>query len=100
MQPGVTAKDVILFLLAREGIAVGQGYAIEYSGSAVRRMSIEQRMTLCNMTAELGARIALVSPDQVTLDYLEGREFAPKGHAWDDACRRWLSLATDSRYIF
>lgn len=95
LQPGVTAKDVILFLLAREGIAVGQGYAIEYSGSAVRRMSIEQRMTLCNMTAELGARIALVSPDQVTLDYLEGREFALKGHAWDDACRRWLSLATD-----
>lgn len=94
LNPHVTAKDVILALLAREGISLGSGYAIEYSGRAVRDMSVEARMTLCNMTAELGARIGLVGPDDKTLAYLEGRAFAPKGADWDAACARWLAMAT------
>ena len=95
LQPGVTAKDVILSLLAREGIAVGTGYAIEYHGETVSRMSIDSRMTLCNMTAELGSRIGLISPDSVTLDYLQGRAYVPAGEQWDIAARRWCDLATE-----
>lgn len=100
LDPGVSAKDVILTLLAREGITAGSGYAIEYSGSTVRSMSVEARMTLCNMTAELGARIGLVSPDDVTLDYLEGRPFCPVGADWEAARDRWLALATDHDAVF
>lgn len=94
LQPGVSAKDVILAFLAREGIAVGSGSAVEYAGDTVRRMSIEARMTLCNMTAELGARIGLVSPDETTLQYLYGRPFVPKGAEWESASEAWLALSS------
>jgi 3-isopropylmalate/(R)-2-methylmalate dehydratase large subunit len=94
LQPGVTVKDLILALIGREGIALGAGYAIEYFGSAVRRMSVEERMTLCNMSAELGARAALVAPDDTTFSYLLGRRFVPQGAAWDNALERWRALRT------
>jgi 3-isopropylmalate/(R)-2-methylmalate dehydratase large subunit len=100
LQSGVTAKDVVLAILAREGIAAASGFAVEFAGDAVRRMSIEGRMTLCNMTAELGARIGLVSPDQSTLQYLHGRPFAPQGAAWEEASRGWLALASDDEASF
>jgi len=92
LQRGVTAKDLVLRIAMREGTSAGSGYAIEYCGSAVRSMSIDERMTLCNMSAELGARTALVAADDVTLDYVHGRRFAPKGEAWDQAVERWRAL--------
>jgi 3-isopropylmalate/(R)-2-methylmalate dehydratase large subunit len=95
LQPGVTAKDLILAIIRREGIAAASGFAVEFSGGAVRRMSIDERMTLCNMGAELGALAALVAPDDKTLDYLHGRPFAPKEADWDQATERWRNLRTD-----
>ena len=92
---GVTAKDLILDVIRREGIACGAGYAVEFSGSAVRTMSVDERMTLCNMSAELGAITALVAPDDTTIQYLSGRPFAPRGAAWDAAVARWRALKTD-----
>jgi 3-isopropylmalate/(R)-2-methylmalate dehydratase large subunit len=92
---GVTSKDLILALIAREGVAAGKGYAVEYAGEAIAAMSMEERMTLCNMTAEMGARIALIAPDATTLAYLRGRPYAPSGSAWDEASVRWLALASD-----
>jgi 3-isopropylmalate/(R)-2-methylmalate dehydratase large subunit len=95
IKPGVSAKDIILALLAREGITAGTGYAIEYSGETISGMGVDGRMTLCNMTAELGSRIGLVGPDEKTLAYLKGRSFAPKGADWDAACIRWRALETE-----
>lgn len=95
LKPGVSSKDVILALLAREGITAGTGYAIEYAGTTVAGMSIDARMTLCNMTAELGSRMGLISPDEKTLAYLEGRVYAPQGADWSAACARWSALATE-----
>jgi 3-isopropylmalate/(R)-2-methylmalate dehydratase large subunit len=95
LKPSVSSKDIILALLAREGITAGTGYAVEYSGAAVAEMSVDARMTLCNMTAELGSRIGLVSPDERTLAYLKGRAFVPKGADWDAACKQWCALATE-----
>lgn len=100
LKPGVSSKDVILALLAREGITAGVGYAIEYAGTTVAGMSIDARMTLCNMTAELGSRMGLISPDATTLAYLEGRAYAPKDDAWCAASARWLSLATEVDAMF
>ena len=95
LQRGVTAKDLILAIIRREGIAAATGCAVEFSGRAVREMSIDERMTLCNMAAELGARAALIAPDDKTFDYLHGRPFAPKGGDWDEAWKRWRTLRTD-----
>ena len=92
-QRGVTAKDVVLALIRRHGIAVASGFAIEYSGTSVRAMSIAQRMTLCNMGAELGARTALIAPDEKTFEYLEGRRFSPQAYA--AAVERWRHLRSD-----
>ncbi len=100
LKPGVSSKDIILALLAREGITAGTGYAVEYSGATVAGMSVDARMTLCNMTAELGSRIGLVSPDERTLAYLKGRAFAPRGADWDAACERWCALATEDDAVF
>ena len=92
---GVTAKDLILALIGRHGIGFGSGYVIEYTGEAIRNLSMEGRMTICNMSIEGGARAGLVSPDQKTVDFIEGREFAPKGEAFEQAKQEWLALATD-----
>ncbi|GAA4071124.1 3-isopropylmalate dehydratase large subunit [Amphibacillus indicireducens] len=92
---GVTAKDLILALIGKYGIGFGSGYVIEYTGEAIRNLSMEGRMTICNMSIEGGARAGLVSPDQTTIDFIEGREFAPKGEAFEQAKQEWLALASD-----
>jgi 3-isopropylmalate/(R)-2-methylmalate dehydratase large subunit len=94
--PGLSAKDVILALIAQIGIGGGVGYVFEYTGSAVRALTMEGRMTLCNMSIEAGARAGLVAPDQVTFDYLYGREFSPKGAAWDQAVMTWSEMPTEA----
>jgi 3-isopropylmalate/(R)-2-methylmalate dehydratase large subunit len=95
MPAGVSAKDLILAIIAAIGIDGGTGHVIEYAGGAVRALSMEQRMTLCNMSIEAGARAGLVAPDETTFGYLAGRPAAPAGAAWDAAVRRWARLATD-----
>ncbi|HEX7594618.1 MAG TPA: 3-isopropylmalate dehydratase large subunit [Anaerolineae bacterium] len=97
---GVTAKDVILALIAKIGIGGGTGHVIEYAGSAVRALSMEARMTMCNMTIEAGARAGMVAPDDTTFEYLAGREYAPKGAAWDAAVARWKALPSDDGVKF
>lgn len=92
---GVTAKDVILAIIAKIGVGGGTGYVIEYTGSAIRSLSMEGRMTLCNMSIEAGARAGLVAPDDVTYQYLEGRTYSPAGQNWDLAKARWETLKTD-----
>ena len=95
LKPGVAAKDIILALIARVGIGGGTGSVFEYCGSAIRSLSMEERMTVCNMSIEAGARAGLVAPDDTTYQYVSGREFAPKGVAWDQAVARWRQLPTD-----
>src|SRR5215472_6447977 len=97
---GVTAKDVILGLIARVGIAGGQGCAVEYRGSTVRALSMEGRMTICNMSIEWGARVGMVAPDDATFAYLEGRRYAPTGAEWERALDSWRSLSTDAGAVF
>jgi 3-isopropylmalate/(R)-2-methylmalate dehydratase large subunit len=93
--PGVSAKDLILGLIAKIGVGGGTGHVFEYTGEAVRALSMEERMTVCNMSIEGGARAGLVAPDDTTFQYLAGRESAPKGQAWDRALQRWRQLPTD-----
>jgi 3-isopropylmalate/(R)-2-methylmalate dehydratase large subunit len=93
--PGVGAKDIILALIARIGIGGGTGHVIEYTGEAIRALSMEERMTVCNMSIEAGARAGLIAPDETTFAYLKGRKFAPHGAAWDEAVARWRKLPTD-----
>ncbi|HEY4770700.1 MAG TPA: 3-isopropylmalate dehydratase large subunit [Myxococcales bacterium] len=96
LRPGVSAKDLILAVIARIGIAGGTGQVIEYTGSTVRALSMEERMTVCNMSIEAGARAGLIAPDDTTFRYLEGRPRAPKGAEWDRAVARWRTLQTDA----
>ncbi len=98
--PGVTAKDLILALIQRLGTAGATGYAIEFGGPAVAHMSMESRMTLCNMAIEAGARVGLVGVDDITLSYLDGRPYAPAGAAWNDACAYWRTLVSDEGAAF
>ncbi len=95
LAPGVSAKDIILALIARIGIGGGTGHVFEYTGEAIRSLSMEARMTICNMSIEGGARAGLIAPDDTTFGYVEGRPHAPKGRAWDDAIARWRTLPTD-----
>lgn len=95
---GVTPKDVILHIIAKIGIGGGTGYALEYRGNVFEQMSMEGRMTVCNMSIEAGARCGMVAPDQTTFDYIEGRKFAPKD--FEAACADWLSLCTDDGAVF
>ncbi|WP_163510496.1 3-isopropylmalate dehydratase large subunit [Fodinicola acaciae] len=92
---GVTAKDIILALIAKIGTGGGQGYVIEYRGEAIRSLSMEGRMTVCNMSIEAGARAGMIAPDDTTFDYLKGRQHAPRGADWDEAVKAWRDLATD-----
>ncbi|MET4062983.1 3-isopropylmalate/(R)-2-methylmalate dehydratase large subunit [Frigoribacterium sp. PvP120] len=100
LRPGVTAKDIILAVIAQIGTGGGQGYVLEYRGSAIRALSMEGRMTICNMSIEAGARAGMVAPDQTTFDYLEGRDHAPTGSDWDDAVAYWTTLPTDDDAVF
>jgi 3-isopropylmalate/(R)-2-methylmalate dehydratase large subunit len=100
LRPGVTAKDIILAVIAKIGTGGGQGYVLEYRGSAIRALSMEGRMTICNMSIEAGARAGMVAPDQITFDYLEGRPHAPKGQDWEDAVAYWRTLPSDDGATF
>ena len=93
--PGVTAKDIILALLAKIGVGGGTGHVFEYRGPAIRALTMEERMTICNMSIEGGARAGLVAPDETTFDYLYGRPFTPQGAAWDAAVAHWRTLPSD-----
>ena len=95
LRPGVTAKDIILAVIAKIGTGGGAGYVFEYRGSAIRSLSMEGRMTICNMSIEGGARAGLVAPDETTFEYLKGRPHAPQGADWDAAVEYWRSLTTD-----
>ena len=96
LKPGVTSKDIILAVIAKIGTGGGQGYILEYRGSAIRALSMEARMTICNMSIEAGARAGLIAPDQTTFDYVKGKPHAPQGEDWDAAVAYWKTLTTDA----
>ncbi|OLR91598.1 3-isopropylmalate dehydratase large subunit [Actinokineospora bangkokensis] len=100
LRPGVTAKDVILAVIAKIGTGGGQGYVLEYRGPAIEALSMEARMTVCNMSIEAGARAGMIAPDQTTFDYLQGRPHAPTGADWDAAVAAWRELRTDDDAVF
>lgn len=93
--PGITAKDIVLAIIGKVGHGGGTGYVVEFCGEAIRQLSMEGRMTVCNMAIELGAKAGLIAPDQTTIDYLEGRPYAPKGEAWQQALNDWAQLRSD-----
>ena len=100
LKPGVTAKDIILAVIAQIGTGGGQGYVLEYRGSAIRSLSMEGRMTICNMSIEAGARAGMVAPDEATFEYVKGRPHAPTGQDWDEAVAYWKTLPTDEGAVF
>ena len=97
---GVTAKDIILAIIRQIGVSGGVGHVFEYRGSTIRRLTMEQRMTICNMSIEGGARAGMIAPDETTFAYLKGRPFAPQGAAWEQAVARWRTLTTDEGAVF
>ena len=97
---GVCSKDIILYIISKLGTGGGTGHFVEFAGSAIRSLSMEARMTICNMSIEMGARGGMIAPDQTTFDYLKGREFAPKGAEWDAAVERWSKLRSDDDALF
>ncbi len=97
---GVSAKDIILALIAKIGVGGGTEHVFEFTGSAIRGLTMEQRMTICNMSIEGGARAGMVAPDEVTFEYLKGREFAPQGAGWDNAVERWKTLSSDEGAVY
>ncbi|SFN07067.1 3-isopropylmalate dehydratase large subunit [Dokdonella immobilis] len=100
LRPGVGAKDLILHIIGRIGVGGGTGHVIEYRGSAIEALSMEQRMTVCNMSIEAGARAGLIAPDQTTFDWLKGRPRAPRGAAWDSAVEAWRQLRSDRDAVY
>ena len=97
---GVCSKDIILYIISKLGTGGGTGHFVEFAGSAIRSLSMEARMTICNMSIEMGARGGMIAPDQTTFDYLKGREFAPEGAEWDAAVERWSKLRSDDDALF
>ncbi len=97
---GVAAKDIILAIISKFGIGVGTGHIVEFTGEAIRKLSMEERMTICNMSIEAGAKAGLISPDQTTVDYIRGRKHAPQGEKFAEAAHYWLSLASDDDAIY
>ncbi|GAB3018783.1 3-isopropylmalate dehydratase large subunit [Cyclobacterium sediminis] len=97
---GVTSKDIILYIIAQISASGGTGYFIEYAGSAIRSLSMEARMTICNMSIEMGARGGLIAPDETTFEYLKGKQYSPKGEEWDKAVAHWKTLQTDEGATF
>ncbi len=100
LEPGVLAKDIILALLSKIGIGGATGHVIEYTGSAIRSLMMEERMTICNMSIEGGARAGMIAPDDHTYEYIVGREFAPKEAKWDESVQRWRQLKTDEGAVY
>ncbi|MBK0420308.1 3-isopropylmalate dehydratase large subunit [Leucobacter sp. CSA1] len=100
LRPGVTAKDIILAVIAEIGTGGGQGYVLEYRGSTIRSLPMDGRMTMCNMSIEAGARAGMVAPDEITFEYVRGRECAPRGEDWDRAVEYWRTLPTDEGAVF
>ena len=100
LKQGVCSKDIILYIISKLGTGGGTGYFVEFAGSAIRSLSMEARMTICNMSIEMGARGGMIAPDQTTFDYLRGREFAPQGEEWDKAVKRWSNLRSDDDAVF
>jgi 3-isopropylmalate/(R)-2-methylmalate dehydratase large subunit len=96
LQKGVVSKDIILYIISKISAAGGTGYFVEYAGSAIRSLSMEARMTICNMSIEMGARGGMIAPDDITFEYIKGREFAPKGAAWENAVTDWKTLYSDA----
>ena len=100
LKPGVSAKDIILAVIAKIGTGGGQGYVLEYRGEVIRNLSMEGRMTICNMSIEAGARAGMIAPDETTFEYVKGRPHAPTGEAWDEAVEYWKSLRSDDDATF
>ena len=100
LREGVCSKDIILYIISKLGTGGGTGHFVEFAGSAIRSLSMEARMTICNMSIEMGARGGMIAPDQTTFDYLKGREFAPQGEEWDKAVARWSKLCSDEDAVF
>ena len=100
LREGVCSKDIILYIISKIGTGGGTGHFVEFAGSAIRSLSMEARMTICNMSIEMGARGGMIAPDKTTFDYLKGREFAPQGAEWDAAVERWSQLRSDKDAVF
>ena len=100
LKEGVCSKDIILYIISKLGTGGGTGHFVEFAGSTIRSLSMEARMTICNMSIEMGARGGMIAPDQTTFDYLKGREFAPQGEAWDKAVESWSKLRSDDDAVF
>jgi 3-isopropylmalate/(R)-2-methylmalate dehydratase large subunit len=100
LKPGITAKDLILGIIAKYGTDFATGYVIEYTGEAIRNLSMEERMTVCNMSIEAGARAGMIAPDEKTFEYLRGRDYVPKGAAFDAAVEEWKKLVTDEGAVY
>ncbi len=100
LQKGVVSKDIILYIISQISTGGATGYFVEFAGSAIRNLSMEARMTICNMSIEMGARGGMIAPDQVTFDYIKGREFAPTGAEWDKAVAEWKKLPSDPDAVF
>src|SRR5450432_629610 len=95
LHPGVLSKDIILYIISKISSSGATGYAVEYAGPTVRALSMEARMTICNMSIEMGARCGLIAPDETTFSYMNGRPFAPQGNEWNEALKYWKTLFTD-----
>jgi 3-isopropylmalate/(R)-2-methylmalate dehydratase large subunit len=100
LNKGVLSKDIVLYILAQISASGATGYAVEYAGDAIKNLSMESRMTICNMSIEMGARCGLIAPDETTYHYIKGREFAPKGEAWETALGEWKKLYSDENAVF
>jgi 3-isopropylmalate/(R)-2-methylmalate dehydratase large subunit len=100
LKPGVVSKDIVLYILAQISASGATGYAVEFAGSAIRSLSMEGRMTICNMSIEMGARCGMIAPDQTTFDYIQGRKFAPQGEEWNKKLTYWKTLVSDETAAF
>ena len=100
LKPGVCSKDIILYIISKIGTGGGTGHFVEFAGEAIRSLSMEERMTICNMSIEMGARGGMIAPDNTTFEYLRGREFAPKGEDWEKAVEEWSKLRSDDDAVF
>src|SRR5882757_4497260 len=100
LNKGVVSKDIVLYILSKITASGATGYAVEFAGSAIRSLSMEARMTICNMSIEMGARCGMIAPDTTTLDYMKGRKFAPQGEAWNEKLKYWKTLYSDKEAVF